>query len=319
MDKIVCRIYDFDIDRTYDGIILDSRVYLLNKDGEPEGVKKIIGSFKEKRLGCFYIDEEDFDDIGDNKENYKWGYFYGGDGRITVLPIYDEAYPFEDGLASIKIDGKYGFIDYVGREVIEPIYEYTDICFRGGRCPAKKNGKFGYIDKEGNSKILFKYDFCSEFLVNNIIEGKGIFYAIVEEEGKYGIIDIYGQYIVEAIYEDIKLTFFEDILVGKLDNKYGIFKVVYDKDGKRQYIKYVAEHLFTEFGGIIGSRQIEDEHYFYTMKIDDIKCIINKKLEIYFGEEGKEYIAYKGKKILVDNYSFSKYNRLRYRDFKGRS
>ncbi|MGL4874431.1 MAG: WG repeat-containing protein [Clostridium sp.] len=318
MNNIVCRIYDFDIDRMYDGIILENKVNLLNREGEAESVKKIIGSFREKALGCFYIDEEDFDDIGENKENYKWGYFYGGDGRITVLPIYDEAYPFEEGLASIKIDGKYGFIDYRGREVIEPLYEYTDICFRGGKCVAKKDGKFGYINKEGKEEIPFEYEFCSEFLVSDIIEGKESFYAIIEKNEKYGIIDIEGNYLIEPIYEDMKMTFFEDLLVGRLDNKYGVFKVCYDKENKKQYVKYVTEHFFTEFGGVIGTRQIEGEYYFYTMKLNDTLCIINKKLEVYFGEEMKEYVNYKGKKILVDKYSFSKYNNLRYREFRGK-
>lgn len=316
MEKIVCKLYDFDIDKYYEGVILNRRVYFLDNENNPVDVRSINYGFIYDELQSYCIDEENFDRMGNNKEKYKWGYFYKKNGRIAIPAIYDEAFPFEDGLASIKLDDKYGFINYLGAEVIEPIYEYTDIYFRGGLCLAKKDGKFGYIDIDGKTKIDFKFKFATEFLVSDISLGKERMYAIVEEEERFGIINIDGSYLIEPIYEELRQTFFEDVLIASLDGKYGILKVVYNKELQKQVVHYIAEHIFDKFGSIIGTTKLSEENYFYTMKINDNVCIINKELELYFSEVNKNYVKYKGVKIYVSEEAFSDEESFRYRKFR---
>lgn len=57
-----------------------------------------------------------------SKENSKYGYKNKW-GKFVIEPQFEEAYPFSYGLAKVKIDGKYGFIDYEGDMYIEAIYD----------------------------------------------------------------------------------------------------------------------------------------------------------------------------------------------------
>jgi hypothetical protein len=41
-------------------------------------------------------------------------------GMIVIDPLYDEAFPFSDGLARVKLGAKFGYIDQKGRTVIQP-------------------------------------------------------------------------------------------------------------------------------------------------------------------------------------------------------
>ncbi|MGL5411366.1 WG repeat-containing protein [Cetobacterium sp.] len=317
MEKIVCKFYDFDIDRYYDGIIINRRVYLLDDENKPVDIRDINYGCIYDELQSYLIDEENFDKVGEDKTHYKWGYFYKKNGKIAIPGIYNEAFPFEDGLASIKLDDKYGFINYLGVEVIEPIYEYTDMYFRGGLCLAKKNGKFGYINIDGKTKIDFKFNFATEFLVSDIYGGKERFYAIIKEETRYGIIDINGNYIIEPIYEELRQTFFEDMLVAKLEGKYGLLKVKYNKELKRGIAEYIAEHIFDKVGSMMCSKKIKGQNYFYTMKIDKSICLIDRSLKLYFSKADEEKVVYMETSIEVSEDVFLKEDNLRFRKFRG--
>lgn len=317
MEKIVCKFYDFDIDRYYDGIIINRRVYFLDDKNNPVDIREINYGFLYDELQSYLIDEENFDEVGEDKTHYKWGYFYKNNGKIAIPAIYNEAFPFEDGLASIKLDDKYGFINYLGVEVIEPIYEYTDMYFRGGLCLAKKDGKFGYIDIDGKVKIDFKFNFATEFLVSDIYGGKERFYAIIKEETRYGIIDIDGNYIIEPIYEELRQTFFEDMLVAKLEGKYALIKVKYNEELKREVAKYMVEHIFDQVGSMMWTEKIKGGNYFYTMKIDKHICLIDRSLKLYFSEANERKVGYKESSIEVSEYVFLKESKLRYRKFRG--
>ena len=88
----------------------------------------------------------------DGKYNYfvnngKWG--FTKDGVVVIPAKYDIALSFSDGLARVKLYGKWGYIDYAGKEVI-PV-QFSDVCeFNDGLAKVKLKGKWGLIDKEGN-------------------------------------------------------------------------------------------------------------------------------------------------------------------------
>ena len=55
---------------------------------------------------------------------------------------------FSEGLALIRLNGKYGFIDKSGTEVIPCKYDEA-YSFYKGRAEVKLNGKQGYVNKSG--------------------------------------------------------------------------------------------------------------------------------------------------------------------------
>ena len=73
---------------------------------------------------------------------------------------YETADDFSEGLAPVRSNGKWGYIDTTGREVIPCIYDHAEK-FKNGLA-AVGNGKgsaqqWGYIDKTGSVKIPMKY------------------------------------------------------------------------------------------------------------------------------------------------------------------
>jgi hypothetical protein len=55
---------------------------------------------------------------------------------------------FSEGLARVELNGKWGYIDKEGKEVIPIKYDWARSFSEGLAC-VKLNGKWGYIDKEG--------------------------------------------------------------------------------------------------------------------------------------------------------------------------
>lgn len=76
-----------------------------------------------------------------------------------ITSKYDEVYGFActDGLVSVMLNEKYGFVDSVGTEVI-PI-EYDSVwSFSEGLVWVELNDKWGVIDKTGKVIVEPKYD-----------------------------------------------------------------------------------------------------------------------------------------------------------------
>ena len=106
----------------------------------------------------------------------KWGFY---DGFKTVIPAqYDEVFSFHDGLASVEVDEKCGYIDKDNNVVIPLEYE-TAMSFSEGYAAVSKRDKFGYINKENTVVIPFEYDAATVFENGE---------AKVKKDGKWGTI-----------------------------------------------------------------------------------------------------------------------------------
>jgi hypothetical protein len=114
--------------------------------------------------------------------NNKYGFIDKTD-KVVIPIIYDDAYNFSEGLARVELDGKWGYIDKTGKEVIPIIYDNV-WSFKEGLARVKLNGKWGYIDEVGKVIIPCIYDYVCGF-------SKGL--AQVKLNDKYFYINKKGQ------------------------------------------------------------------------------------------------------------------------------
>lgn len=128
-------------------------------------------------------------------EEGKFGYI-NDDGIFVIEAKYDDAKDFREGVAIVKKDNLYGFIDEKGK-LIQPIQyqisnvemeysvllvqykslygymnyqgkmlidcKYEAIAFYDDFMRAKLNGKYGWIDKNGKQVMPFQFDFIENY------------------------------------------------------------------------------------------------------------------------------------------------------------
>ena len=133
--------------------------------------------------------------------------FINKKGEYVIKPQFDDANEFSEGLACVKVDGKWGYIDYKGEMVVKPNFVIAQSFSEGlawvvidtvewkqwsdGKhlCHAWKEG---LIDKTGEYVIKPQYDRAGKFR-------HGL--AWVEIDGKYGFIDKMGNMVVEPQFD----------------------------------------------------------------------------------------------------------------------
>lgn len=74
-----------------------------------------------------------------------------------LTSIYDYVGNFSEGLARVKKDGEWGFVNMQGEEVV--LLEYSWVYgFFGELALVSKNGKWGFINRRGEKVISLEYD-----------------------------------------------------------------------------------------------------------------------------------------------------------------
>lgn len=119
--------------------------------------------------------------------------------NFVISPIFDASWGFNEGVAAVKVDGKYGFIDKLGNFVISPRFDNAWE-FREGLAAVEFNERYGFIDKSGNFVIspLFRKDYYNSIATSAFSEGL----AAVEFGIRYGYINRDGKFIISCIYEE---------------------------------------------------------------------------------------------------------------------
>lgn len=107
---------------------------------------------------------------------------------------YDQISDFNEGLAVVKYNGKYGAIDKNGKTEI-PL-QYTRLGdFSEGYSFAQKNERFGYVDKKGDPVIPFLYEWAESFKYS---------LARVKYNSKFGLINKRGEFVLQPVYDRIE-------------------------------------------------------------------------------------------------------------------
>ena len=153
---------------------------------------------------------------------------------------------FSGGLATVKKDGKYGYINTKGNFVVndengnrieisgkfDEAYSFTE-----DLAVVKKDGKYGYINTKGEQIIECEFDEVGYF-----IEGL----AAVKKDGKWGYINIKGEWVIECKFgyaHDFKKGLTEVMKDGQwvVINTKGNF-IVFDEDNNQiEVIKEVSD------------------------------------------------------------------------------
>jgi hypothetical protein len=157
-----------------------------------------------------------YDKVGDFQEgrarvslNGKWG-FIDMNGNEVIPLKYVHASDFREGRALVNLNNKYGFVDLQG-DVVIPLKYDSVYSFQEGRARVMVNDKWGYVDLQGNEVIPVKYEDVGIFQ-----EGR----AEVRLKGKYGFVDKHGNEVIPCKYDSIG-NFQEGIAWVRLNDKYG--------------------------------------------------------------------------------------------------
>lgn len=198
--------------------------YLVDKTG------------KAKELDMNTITKNDYNRVDEYAEGLlsyltqnenKFGYVDINNKEVVIKPQFEDCRKFNNGIAPVKMNGVWGFINKEGKYLINPQYQdfavndkdYSYRVFINDIASVKKNGKWGAINKNGKVVIDFKYD--SGFIFNNGI-------AYVKENNKYVYIDTKGNEINKAKYDDANIFNNNIALVGNN----GVYSLI-DKNNSR--------------------------------------------------------------------------------------
>ena len=155
------------------------------------------------------------EDIGEYRAGFTWlvlpnGEVGVGDRSGNVVFRYGDGgewYPLDgSGLFTKKgEDNLYGFADIKGKWVIPPRYEGA-MRFQEGLCGVKKGGKWGVIDKTGRVTIGFKFGEIEASGFWNGVCHVRMFKKANNIDGRSGLIDKRGRWILEPIYSWVFLS-----------------------------------------------------------------------------------------------------------------
>lgn len=135
------------------------------------------------------------------QQDGKWGYI-DTIGKVVIKPQFYWAEEFSEGLAAFESDeGLYGYIDETGAVVIEPILERWSPFSEGLAAAAIKNMEWGYIDKTGKWVIKPQFFYANRFqdgfaAVDITVEKDGV---ILMSEKKSTIIDRTGTVLIKPV------------------------------------------------------------------------------------------------------------------------
>ena len=136
------------------------------------------------------------------------GHLFAGDDDGLALynnrfepltkPVYTELVGKSEERILVKRDGKYGYLDNNGKEIIPCQYDNAGM-FKDSRAYVSRNGKWGIIDRMGNAVLPIEYD-------NSGYRGEAYIYhdglALVEKDHLYGYADINGNLIIYPCFQN---------------------------------------------------------------------------------------------------------------------
>ncbi len=143
------------------------------------------------------------------KSGEKWGYI-NSKGEYIINPQFDEAYPFTDNVAMIKLNDKVGYIDNKGYYIIPAIYKGGTMFSDGLAFVVSEGSDPICIDKQGEIKFCLS----QAKKVYNFSEGLACF---LSKDKRYGFVNTKGEIIITPQFLNVK-KFSEGLCAFKDNN-----------------------------------------------------------------------------------------------------
>ncbi|TAF32205.1 MAG: WG repeat-containing protein [Cytophagales bacterium] len=249
---------------------------LINEKGQITLPPQInADDFGEVQNGIFWVGLGKYIDPSDplKRSQFKQIGYATLQGKIIIEPVYERISNFENvyaakyGFAEVLKNGKLGYIDHTGKEVIPAVYESIEGDFlknyqeKNAIFKVKKDGLLGYINGKGDVIIEPKYQRIEHFEeIYKSQNASGI--AAAQDGSKHGAINFKGQVILPFEYDFSAMSPHNDtLLVVRKNGKWGmvsaknkvIVPVEYDKlkylykDGKALIEIFKNQNKFLYF------------------------------------------------------------------------
>lgn len=288
--------------------VSDYKYYMLNKDGkygiiDTSGniiIEPIYDNIKipNPERAIFICELEDKSTIL-NEKNEKIFTQYEEVEPIILNGVVSSV-PYEKQVLKYKKDGKYGLINYNGKEITKPIYEeIQSLENKESELLVKKDGKYGVINSKGARLIKEEYDNIigdGFYTSNEKYKFSGYIVSNKTNQGyRYGYIDNKHKKALEVEYNSIdrileNVDTNEIFLLVSKNGQFGIVKnnkvlinytyqgIEYDKDSKLFELQRSGKYGITDYNGkeIIPVEYIDIEikgRYIKTLKSEDAEPI----------------------------------------------
>ena len=132
---------------------------------------------------------------------------------------------YEDNVLRASKGGKYGLIDFEGKEILACDYDEIK-ALKGTKSNllVKKAGNVGLVNEKGQTIIPVQYK-----EIKTLKEGYKNEYIVVNENNQYGLVSTSGNILIEPKYEDIKYLNSSTLFAVK---ESGVWKLINTEDGQ---------------------------------------------------------------------------------------
>lgn len=219
----------------------NEKVGVIDKEGN-EVIEAIYSSIyipnQAKDVFICFTDDENYQVLNSKGKDLFTDY-----QSVYPIVISDTTLEMEKNVLSYEKDGKYGLIDYSGKELTKAIYDsVSSLTNKPGCILVKRDGLYGVIDSKGNTVIEAKYNTIKGDEYSSEAEGYTKTGYIISEKTDtgiiYGYINYEGKMLIEPKYEsitrcleyeddDIYLVFMNNGKKGVIKNKKTIIKAKY--------------------------------------------------------------------------------------------
>lgn len=130
-------------------------------------------------------------------EGGRWGYV-DQEGNWKVQAVYETALNFQEGVARIKKDGKWGLVNAEFKEVAKPQYDFIDYLYTDDNTTLLSVGinrsGYGFIDEKGEISILPSFSEVGSF-------HEGL--VRIKENGLWGFANAHGEVVIQPQYKEV--------------------------------------------------------------------------------------------------------------------